>query len=174
MFNTGTLERSQLADNESVASQETTRLQTDPRTDTSSIVTVLHNSRDSDSVPEIPRQFDFELDLRQYRPYQAISLEPTTSAISLAESKKRGWSILSGYSLADVSNISVISLYIHLSDLHNPSHYELSGENVLSRPSTSVEGGALPQQVLRAAEKGPRLKSTWMFVLKKVQTNVQG
>jgi hypothetical protein len=142
-----------------VTSRMTNGAQASSSSDTGSIVTFLHRPRDVDFVPGIRYNYAFEPDLKRSRPYQTIDLKATTSTMSLTETNIRGWSVLSGYSLADVCDISVLSLNISVSGLHSPNHYAISSE-YFGR-SKSHESESLKLQVLRGELKASKLKNTW-------------
>lgn len=67
----------------------------------------------------------FEKVLFKTRVYKSALRNASRSSVSLTGSGVRGtsWSILSGVSLAEVSNISVLSLPLCLADLFNPQWY---------------------------------------------------
>ena len=75
--------------------------------------------------------FGFEEDLQTSRVYQRIAPRHSLSSLPSSAVRSLGWSFLSGVSLADISNISVVSLPISLKDLSNPQHYRFEGGQTL-------------------------------------------
>ena len=72
------------------------------------------------------RIHDFEPELKSSRPYRRIELGHSDSVFSLKETHSTSWSCLSGLSLADISDVSVISLAITLSEVYKPAYYTTS------------------------------------------------
>ena len=70
------------------------------------------------------RRFTFEQDLRQSRVYKRVRRRNSLESLSSSTAPSFGWSCLSEMSLANVSNISVISLPIAVSELTNGEHYK--------------------------------------------------
>ena len=67
--------------------------------------------------------FAFEQDLRQSKVYRRVWRRNSTVSLSSSAAPSFGWSCLSEMSLANVSNISVISLPIAANELSNGEHY---------------------------------------------------
>ena len=67
--------------------------------------------------------YEFDRDLKESRVYRKIDFHNPGSAMSIDEKHSTSWSHLSGLSLADVSQISVISLLVTYKELHNPIYY---------------------------------------------------
>ncbi|KAH0539020.1 hypothetical protein FGG08_004414 [Glutinoglossum americanum] len=66
----------------------------------------------------------FEEILLDTRVYRRASSSPSAISLGSSEAPKAGWSMLSMLSLAEVSNISVLTLPLSLSDLYNPQWYD--------------------------------------------------
>lgn len=87
-------------------------------------------------VENVRSVFDFDHDLHGSRVYvRALRRESLRSLRS--DSRSFGWSCLSGLSMADVSNISVVSLPICGAELTNSEHYNLT-ETCEHRASRSL------------------------------------
>ena len=67
--------------------------------------------------------FTFERDLRQSKVYKRAWRRNSLASLSSSAAPSFGWSCLSGTSLANVSNISVISLPIAANELSNGKYY---------------------------------------------------
>ena len=65
----------------------------------------------------------FEKDLKASRVYRRIKRDTMDFSMRSSVARSLGWSIFSGMSLSDISEISVLALPIHLSDISNPQHY---------------------------------------------------
>jgi hypothetical protein len=138
-------QKSQAMDNESVISRMTNNSEAGSISDTSSIVTVMPCVRDAEIEANKQGCYDFESELKRSRPYRKMDLGPNTSTISLVDTNMRSWSILSGYSLAVVSNVSVISLNLPVSQLYNPLYYTMP-----SNPASFAE--SKPSDVSRRTD----------------------
>ena len=79
--------------------------------------------------------FGFEDDLQTSRVYQRIASKRSMSSLPSSAVRSLGWSFLSGVSLAEISNISVISLPISMKDLWNPQHYGLERAQIFRHDS---------------------------------------
>lgn len=73
--------------------------------------------------------FAFDRDLKSSRAYMRILSRDSNMSSSSSVAPTIGWSFLSGLSLADVSNISMLSLPISPNELWNPQYYgfDMSG-----------------------------------------------
>ena len=69
--------------------------------------------------------FRLEEDLQTSKVYQRVSFKHTNLSLPSSTARSLGWSFLSGVSLAEISNISVVSLPISVGNLWNPQHYLL-------------------------------------------------
>lgn len=86
----------------------------------------VDNSRPATSTRVVASyRLAFETVLLKTRVYRGAMRNDSTSATSLTSSERRtmGWSVLSGLSLAEVSNISVLSLPLYPGELYNPRWY---------------------------------------------------
>lgn len=81
-------------------------------------------------------QFSFEVDLGSSRVYQRT--QPYTSDVSFASSAVRShaWSVFSGLSLSQISNMSAIALPVHTNEIYNYQQYQIG---IAREPSTLVE-----------------------------------
>lgn len=70
------------------------------------------------------RRFTFENDLGQSKVYKRVKWRNSLGSLTSSDALSFGWSCLSDLSLADVSNISVVSLPIASNDLSNGQHYK--------------------------------------------------
>ena len=69
-------------------------------------------------------EFSFEQDLRSSRIYKRIGFTASISSLETKCDHTMTWSVLSNLSVADVSNISVISLAVTLDQISNKSYYD--------------------------------------------------
>ena len=102
-------------------------IETNTTEDNESVVTIkrlISASQDgTNGEPILTFGFSFDQDLNTSRPYtRALKKHPVWSAAS-SEICTMGWSCLSGLSLAEVSQISVINLPIFPHDLWNGQRY---------------------------------------------------
>lgn len=83
----------------------------------------------------------FEKDLITSRVYRRIRRETMDFSMRSSVARSNGWSIFSGMSLSDISEISVLALPLRPSDINNPQHYvggpesQRAGELSLLPPS---------------------------------------
>ncbi|KAI1752914.1 hypothetical protein F4782DRAFT_530027 [Xylaria castorea] len=93
--------------------------------------------------------FEFESDLETSRVYRRAQRDTVDFSFRSSVARTHAWSMLSGYSLADISVLSVIALPLDLEDIANRHHYidandapvaeeELSAPK--SEPSLAEEG----------------------------------
>ena len=98
-----------------------------PTEDAESIVTIKGPVPDSQNAEnsELRRTFGFtfDQDLNTPRPYTRAMKRQTGCSTASSEIHTMGWSCLSGVSLAEVSQTSVINLLLCPQDLWNGSHY---------------------------------------------------
>ena len=95
----------------------------------------------------------FEQDLRQSKVYKRVQRRNSLASLSSSAAPSFGWSCLSEMSLANVSNISVISLPIAANELSNGGHYRgpsiprkaLDSNKVLPPPPRPVQIKRSPQ-----------------------------
>lgn len=90
------------------------------------------------------KEFTFERDLRQSRAYARVMWRDSLMSLQSSTAPSFGWSCLSGLSLANVSNISVISLPIVATELTNAQHYTSppNREQALNRSSNGFSARA--------------------------------
>ncbi|KUJ22170.1 uncharacterized protein LY89DRAFT_395334 [Mollisia scopiformis] len=67
--------------------------------------------------------FDFENDLETSRVYRKAQRESMDFSFRSSIARTNAWSVFSGLSLSDVSNISVIALPLYREDIENAQHY---------------------------------------------------
>ena len=101
-----------------------------PTEDNMSIVTIKGLLSDSQSgaksEPIHTFGFSFDQDLNRSRPYTRAMKRPSVWSAASSEIHTMGWSCLSGISLSDVSQISVINLPIFLQEVWNGQRYSAS------------------------------------------------
>ena len=108
--------------------------------------------------------YSFDKDLNASRPYTRAMGKHTTWSTTSSESHTVGWSCLSGLSLAEVSNISVINLSICPQDLWNGYHYSATSINldgfVLSKHDNNHSSSLTAQP---APTSGRRLETSLLY-----------
>lgn len=83
------------------------------------------------------------LELYNSRVYLRTSHRHSISSLPSAFGSTSGWSFLSGISLAQISNLSVLSLPIRPQDIWNPHHYEpLHQQNSLDGSDTRTKANS--------------------------------
>ena len=82
-------------------------------------------------------ELSFEKDLKASRVYRRIKRDTMDFSMRSSVARSHGWSIFSGMSLSDISEISVLALPLHPTDISNPQHY-ISEPGNLSVLPTSV------------------------------------
>ena len=87
---------------------------------------VSDSQNGTNSVPIRTFGFSFDQDLKTSRPYTQAMKRHTVWSAASSEIHTMGWSCLSGLSLAEVSQISVINLPVFRQDLWNGQHYSAS------------------------------------------------
>lgn len=89
----------------------------------------------------------FEKDLIASRVYRRIKRDTMDFSMRSSVARSNGWSVFSGMSLSDISEISVLALPIRPSDITNPQHYvegpESQAAGELSRLPASVYGSSI-------------------------------
>lgn len=86
--------------------------------------------------------YGFEADLQRSRVYKRTKCRADNVTLSLTSTAGRSatWSLLSGLSLSDVSQIAVISLPIYAEDLQNREHYDFGEQlNDLNPAEAAVD-----------------------------------
>ena len=89
-------------------------------------------------------KFTFDQDLKTSRVYKRAAVRLSNFSFPSSAAQSLNWSFFSGQSLADISNISVLSLPISRVDLWNPEHYvnEMRHSKALPKPSSIVQAEA--------------------------------
>ena len=85
---------------------------------------ILETSKTSETNEIVVKRFTFEHDLRQCKVYKRVTRRHSLESLSSSTAPSFGWSCFSEMSLANVSDISVMSLPIASTELSNGSHYE--------------------------------------------------
>ena len=95
--------------------------------------------------------FSFESDLETSRPYRRARRDTMDFSFRSSIAQSNALSLISGLSLSDVSNMSVIALPIYADDIRNAHHYEFNSRQPASSPSATVvsEPEMLPSSFLR-------------------------
>ena len=78
---------------------------------------------DNDNIPKSHFNFTFDADLRASPAYRRLSRRFSEFSLSTRHAHTTRWSILSDLSMANVSNVSVISLAITAGEVYNASQY---------------------------------------------------
>ncbi|MCJ1447247.1 MAG: hypothetical protein MMC23_007758 [Stictis urceolatum] len=98
--------------------------------DAASFITTRENNFVGDEPAAAVARFAFEPDLRKSRPYRRIEVHDRLSVISADEAETKHLSTLTGVSLAEISNASMINLLVSRNELSNAHAYEVpSSEN---------------------------------------------
>lgn len=94
-----------------------------------------------DNTTVIPNTsfFDFETDLGSSRVYRRVKRESMDYSFRSSMASSNIGSMLSGFSLGEVSNISIIALPIYAEDLTNSRHYSFRNNPVLDTAGIPVE-----------------------------------
>lgn len=84
----------------------------------------------------------FEGALSESRVYRRIKRDSLDVSIRSSVARTHAWSIFSGLSIGDISNISVLALPVYSNDINNPQHYafhhnepEAADKALISEPS---------------------------------------
>lgn len=85
--------------------------------------TILETSETSETNEIGVKRLTFEQDLRQCKVYKRVTRRHSLESLSSSTAPSFGWSCFSEMSLANVSDISVISLPIAVNELTNGEHY---------------------------------------------------
>lgn len=106
--------------------------------------------------------FTFDQELKSSRVYMRFLRRNPTTSCSSSIASPLAWSFLSGLSLADISNISMLSLPIFPNELSNAHHY--SFDTTLSLPPSSIE----PQNARDYTPNNSKIFSISSLVLHRV------
>ncbi|CVK98811.1 uncharacterized protein FMAN_08425 [Fusarium mangiferae] len=79
-------------------------------------------------------EFDFEHDLKLSRVYRQAKRDTMDFSARSSVARTHAWSSLSGISLSDISDISVLALPLYVEDISNPQHYNFGQESI--QPTT--------------------------------------
>ncbi|KAM5358563.1 hypothetical protein ACJZ2D_015177 [Fusarium nematophilum] len=97
--------------------------------------TTPFTSRTDSAVPPpaIPRrsslfEFGFEHDLKASRVYRRAKRDTMDFSVRSSVARTHAWSIFSGISLSNISEISVLALPLYADDIANPQHYNFGYE----------------------------------------------
>ena len=96
----------------------------------STAISTVHDMLDDSSTgpPILPEAIQFrpsiEFELFKSRPYLRTAHRHSTSSLPSGATSPSGWSFLTNTTLADISNISVISLPISYHEIWNSEHYQ--------------------------------------------------
>lgn len=77
--------------------------------------------------------FDFQDDLKASRPYRNVKRDSVDLSFRTSIARSHAWSVFSGLSLGDISNVSVIALPIYADEITNSCHYRF-GSQPLEQP----------------------------------------
>ena len=109
-------------------------------------------SSHADATSHVPLDgsfsFAFEHDLQASRVYERNAHRHSHYSLPSSTGISRGWSYLSGLSLSEISDISVIALPIALQEVYSSSQYRLE--------SSCVTGEATPLILIRPAADEPK------------------
>ena len=112
--------------------------------------TIVPERRGNDLIPELEDafvvQFTFDQDLSSSKVYRRARKRGSAESLRSSAAFSFGWSCLSEMSLGDISNISVISLPIHIHELSNQAHYRSGPQAMEPAMSTSVQEEILSKE----------------------------
>lgn len=121
-----------------------------PGIDVHSIDAQTSSNEPSDATSPQARGFIFEEELNSSWVYRRVGRSPNIGNFSIVSSAGRtaSWSMLSGLSLSDLSNIAVLALPIYAADLSNSSVYQFGEFDVTVSEDIpgSMTGDALNSQ----------------------------
>ena len=87
--------------------------------------------------------FAFDKDLRASRVYGRLTYEASDLSLTSSRGRSRGWSVLSGISLLQISNISVVSLPITAAELYDSYHYSADTSKCLANGDQAAQVNAI-------------------------------
>lgn len=90
-----------------------------------------NNNNQSDTGPQNRYSFselEFEKDLKASRVYRRVKRDTMDFSMRSSIAHSHAWSIFSGISLSDISEISVLALPIYPEDITNSQHYNFGPE----------------------------------------------
>ncbi|KAL9584724.1 MAG: hypothetical protein Q9212_001937 [Teloschistes hypoglaucus] len=98
--------------------------------------------REESSNPtfEAPMGFAFDEDLQTTRVYSRLTYQRSGLSLPSSTGRSRGWSFLSDVSLSEVTNISIISLPLSLTDLYRgcQNHVRSDASDAKGQPSSTA------------------------------------
>ena len=113
----------------------------------------------ADDAHQEPRRFVFEELLMKSRVYRDMAFDGSDTFSVLRSAVRTGtWSMLSGLSLSQMSNIAILALPIYESDLNNKERYDF--ETITEEPVIFVEGSAL-DPAKESPSSRRRILSSW-------------
>jgi hypothetical protein len=110
---------------------------------------VYRNTRPFQTVPELNLHQSFQLDLNTSRVYRRTLSYECDISFTTSVVRTHAWSVFTGLSLSEISEISVIALPLSARDISNPQWYFKYAENPDHRSSKSVK--KIPPSPLRSA-----------------------
>jgi len=93
------------------------------------------NSETSAGIRRSMFELSFEKDLQASRVYRRIKRDTMDFSMRSSVARSHGWSIFSGMSLGNISDISVPALPIYPGDITNPQHYINGADQTTSKQS---------------------------------------
>ncbi|KAH7146039.1 ras family-domain-containing protein [Dactylonectria macrodidyma] len=75
-------------------------------------------------------EFEFERDLKASYVYRQAKRDTMDFSVCSSVARTHAWSIFSGISLSNISEISVLALPLYAEDIANPQHYDFGYETV--------------------------------------------
>ncbi|KAH7116422.1 hypothetical protein EDB81DRAFT_862150 [Dactylonectria macrodidyma] len=75
-------------------------------------------------------EFEFERDLKASHVYRQAKKDTMDFSVRSSVARTHAWSIFSGISLSNISEISVLALPLYAEDIANPQHYDFRHETV--------------------------------------------
>ncbi|KAI0965487.1 Pleckstrin homology domain-containing protein [Xylaria arbuscula] len=108
----------------------------------------LNDTAVSASVPVVRSIFEFETDLEASHVYRRAQRDTMDFSFRSSVARTHAWSMLSGRSLADVSELSVIALPLDLEDVTNSQHYISTNHQQLTPVSRKDPSPLYPESLL--------------------------
>lgn len=82
-------------------------------------------------------EFEFERDLKASRVYRRAKRDTMDFSFRSSVARTHTWSIFSGISLSNISEISVLALPLYAEDVANPQHYQFGHDTFQPKPLLS-------------------------------------
>lgn len=86
-------------------------------------------------------RFEFQDDLESSRVYRRAKRDTCDHSFTSSTGRTNAWSIFSGLSIADISNISAIALPLYAPDITNSQHYAFCGTHAANSKGQSPHLG---------------------------------